>query len=137
VDAAAVTVLRDELPPGAAVLQLPDVPYPEIEPILDFTDYEHFRPALHGDGFCWSYGVLRGRDVVGLGLDDLLRDQRFSQRAARAGFDAVWVDLRALTDDQRASLDALMNDDTQWLRPRNDVVVRRTERNVGGCLNEP
>jgi hypothetical protein len=34
-------------------------------------------------------------------------------------------------------LDALMNDDTQWLRPRNDVVVRRTERNVGGCLNEP
>jgi hypothetical protein len=107
-----------------------------MEPILEFADYEHFRPALHRDEFCWSYGVLRGRTGVGLGLDDLLRDRQFSQRAARAGFDAVWVDLRALTDDQRASLDALMDDGGEWLRPRNDVVVHATERRVGGCHPE-
>ena len=135
-DAAAVATIRDALPPGAAVLQLPDVPYPEMEPILEFADYEHFRPALHRDEFCWSYGVLRGRTGVGLGLDGLLRDRQFSQRAARAGFDAVWVDLRALTDDQRASLDALMDDGGEWLRPRNDVVVHATERRVGGCHPE-
>ena len=52
--------LGTKLPPGAAVFQLPAVPFLEQPPVNRMTDYELFRPWLFSEHTRFSYGLLAG-----------------------------------------------------------------------------
>ena len=49
------------LPKGAMVFQLPVMDFPEVPPIHQMTDYEHFRPYILSDELRFSYGANKGR----------------------------------------------------------------------------
>ncbi len=52
--------LDTALPPGAAVFQLPVVPFLEQPPVNGMSDYELFRPFLFSDRTRFAYGLLAG-----------------------------------------------------------------------------
>jgi phosphoglycerol transferase len=103
-DAAFVSRVENALPPGAAVLQLPYMPFPEPGgPLVKMTDYEPFRGYLHSKALRWSYGAQKGREI------DAWQQQVASLPAAaliaeaqRAGFSAVWVDRNGYADNGAA-----------------------------------
>ena len=84
--------------PGARVLQLPVLKFPEQGPTLGIQDYAQLRGQLHSASLCWSYGAVQGRDNgrtvrwKGTSVAGILAEARTS------GFDAVWVDLPAFAD---------------------------------------
>lgn len=104
IDRAFVQDAEAALPPRAAILQLPFIPFPESPPVEGMSDYDHARLYLHSDTLRWSYGVVRGRDswqtsVAGLPLPDVL------EAARDVCFAAVEVD-RAGYADAGAAVEA-------------------------------
>jgi len=93
-----VDELERRLPDGAAVFQLPYVPFPEAGLTGRLRDYDHARPYLHSDDLRWSFGAVKGR------LDDFhgqLTDRSLAvtvRAAARAGFRGLVVDRAGYAD---------------------------------------
>jgi phosphoglycerol transferase len=53
--------MERRLPEGAMVFQFPVHPFPEMGPVHEMGDYEHFRPYLHTKDLRFSYGTVKGR----------------------------------------------------------------------------
>ncbi|UUZ64980.1 hypothetical protein LP417_09805 [Polaromonas sp. P1-6] len=53
--------LESKLSKGAMVFQLPVAAFPEVPPIFQMGDYEHFRPYLFTQNLHYSYGTNKGR----------------------------------------------------------------------------
>jgi hypothetical protein len=53
--------LEASLPPGAMVFLLPVMDYPEVPPIHNLRDYDHFRPFLYSTRLRFDYGSDKGR----------------------------------------------------------------------------
>jgi len=99
-DARFVSEIEARLAPGAAVFELPYVPYPEGFPETPVSDevatyatkYELLRGYLHSRRLRWSYGQLKGRpadwqaQLAGQPLPYVLAG------AVAAGFAGLWVD---------------------------------------------
>ncbi len=99
-DQAYVAAIEAALPRGAAVFQLPYVPFPEGYPQTRPSDqvatyatkYELLRGYLHSSTLRWSYGAAKGRNgdwaaaLAGQPLPAVMAG------AVAAGFDGVWVD---------------------------------------------
>ncbi|HEV3095069.1 MAG TPA: hypothetical protein VGY30_11210 [Solirubrobacteraceae bacterium] len=101
-DATFVREIEARMPHGAAIFQLPYVPFPEgygatgtsvSAPNPNFgTTYELARGPIHSDRLRWSYGAMKGRPAdwqAPLATQPLY----LSLAAAAAdGFDGLWVD---------------------------------------------
>lgn len=101
-DAAFVRSIEARMPRGAAIFQLPYVPFPEgygangtsvSAPNPNFgTTYELARGPIHSEHLRWSYGAMKGRPAdwqASLATQPLY----LSLAAAAAdGFDGLWVD---------------------------------------------
>ncbi len=104
-DAAFVAAMEQQLGDGAAVFQLPYVPYPENPPVEAMTDYDHMKGFLHSDTLRWSYGGMKGREpawkarVAAVPVPQMLRD------VVATGFTALYVD-RFGYADRGAALEA-------------------------------
>lgn len=104
-DAAFVGAMEQQLGDGAAVFQLPYVPYPENPPVEAMTDYDHMKGFLHSDTLRWSYGGMKGREpewkprVAAQPVPQMLRD------VVATGFTALYVD-RFGYADRGAALEA-------------------------------
>jgi hypothetical protein len=99
-DSTYVAQLERRLPAGAAVFQLPYVPFPEAEPPGTMADYEHFRPYVHSRDLRWSYGGVKGRPEGDWARDLDLDDANVIERLRAAGFSGVSLDRRG--DPSRA-----------------------------------
>jgi phosphoglycerol transferase len=53
--------VEEALPPGAMVLQLPFVEFPEVAPVFGVADYDHLRMYVYSRGLRWSHGAVKGR----------------------------------------------------------------------------
>jgi hypothetical protein len=53
--------LESKLSKDTMVFQLPVAAFPEIPPIVQMADYEHFRPYLFTQNLHYSYGTNKGR----------------------------------------------------------------------------
>ena len=87
------------LPPRAAILQLPYVPFPENPPVFNMADYDELKVYAHDVDLRWSYGAIKGRDpdqwgasMVGVPMRDLV------PAAVAAGFSAIYVDRNGYGD---------------------------------------
>jgi hypothetical protein len=80
------------LPEGAAVFQLPYVPFPESRRLVDLYENDLLRGYLHSDDLRWSAGATKGRpedwvdDLAGMPTATVL------DGAAAAGFAGLVVD---------------------------------------------
>jgi phosphoglycerol transferase len=103
-DQAFVRAIETSLPAGAAVYQLPYVPFPDSEYLMPegVSPYWLLKGFLHSQRLRWSYGALQG------GLDDAwmrslstLQTAQLLPRIAVAGFEGIYIERRAYAD-QRA-----------------------------------
>jgi phosphoglycerol transferase len=94
-DARFVHRIERTLGPGAAVFQLPYLPFPEAIkdlPPYGMQDYDPFRGYLHSDSLKWSYGAIRGRagdwqrEVVKQPVAEML------DAVVAVGFRGLWID---------------------------------------------
>jgi len=115
-DARFVSEIQARLPGGAAVFQLPYVPFPEgypdtqcCGPVPTYaTKYESLRGYLHSSSLRWSYGAIKGRaadwsaQLAGQPLAFLLA------AVATDGFDGLWVDPAGFEPFQASRLQAAL-----------------------------
>lgn len=87
------------LPPGAAVLQLPYVGFPEGRQVNGMDEYTHLRGYLHTRALRFSFGVMKGRpgDKWQCAMHSLPSD-RIAAAAAASGFAAVLVATEGYAD---------------------------------------
>lgn len=118
-DYAAVTrQLEQDLPAGAAVFQLPAVPFPEAGRTGVMPDYEHLLPYLTSQSLRYSYGQLRpapalrwARHVGRLPAAELVATLE------KAGFSVLWIDTRAYADAAVALVASLQATGRSELQP--------------------
>lgn len=97
-----VARVEKELPDGAAVFQLPIVPYPEAGPTEGMADYDLLRGYLHSQTLRWSYGGVKGRDRADWQLKLLDEPpERLVPALAAIGFDGLWIDRHGYADQAR------------------------------------
>ncbi len=89
------------MPDGAAIFQLPVLPFPEVIPPGTMLDYDPLRGYLADDGTLrWSYGAIKGRPSGDWQV--YLRDHVGPVGALPAllglGFTGLWVDTAGYTD---------------------------------------
>ena len=94
-----VAMVADTFGPGARILQLPVLKFPEQGPVEGLGDYSQLRGQLHSSTLCWSYGVVIGRDGGRTTRWQSLSTGTLVSEARRSGFDAVWVERRAYADN--------------------------------------
>jgi phosphoglycerol transferase len=113
-DTAFVREIEGRMPSGAAIFQLPYVPFPEgygatgtsvSAPNPNFgTTYELARGPIHSSGLRWSYGAIKGRPAdwqAPLATQPLY----LSLAAAAAdGFQGLWVDPHGYSASARPRL---------------------------------
>jgi len=109
-DAALAKQIDAAMPPGAAIMQLPYVPFPENPGVGALLDYDMLRSYVQGGGLRWSYGAIKGRPddwqdaffgvtpeqvrdgAVRGPLDNGRSPQQNVAALVSAGFDGVYVD---------------------------------------------
>lgn len=106
--------IEHSLPAGAAVFQLPYVPFPEGYPETPVGDelatyatkYQPLRGYLHSSSLRWSYGAMKGRpedwsaSLAGQPLGYVLA------AVTAAGFDGLWMDESAFESDKAQAVRA-------------------------------
>lgn len=94
-----VMAMEGSLPRGAAVFQLPYVPFPESPPRGRMVDYDEFRGYVHSSTLRWSYGAIKGRpadwarQIAGEPVD------RVVPAVAAARFAGIYVDRFGYADN--------------------------------------
>jgi phosphoglycerol transferase len=84
--------------PGARVLQIPILKFPEQGSVYQLSDYAQLRGQLHSDSLCWSYGSVIGRDDNRTERWKELPIKDLIEQARAEGFDALWLELRGYAD---------------------------------------
>jgi hypothetical protein len=117
-DATFVKEIEARVPHGAAIFQLPYVPFPEgygsistsvSVPNTTFsTTYELARGYIHSEGLRWSFGAMKGRPADWQG--ELASKPLYLSLAAAAadGFQGLWVDPHGYDPQARKRLAPLM-----------------------------
>jgi hypothetical protein len=118
-DAKFVQEIQSRLPAGAAVLQLPYVPFPEgygasstgvslPNPTFD-TTYELARGYIHSERLRWSYGAMKGR-AADWQAELAVKPLYLSLAAASVdGFQGLWVDPHGYAPKLRPRLAPLLS----------------------------
>jgi hypothetical protein len=91
----------------AMIYQLPYHKYPEGGPVNQMQDYHLFIGFIHSDYLRWSYGSIKGREgdkwnesISELSYSDMVTELK------KAGFEGIYIDRRAYTEDQKESMEA-------------------------------
>lgn len=96
--------VESRLKPGAMVFELPVKDYPEMGPIRDMGDYEHFRPVLHTKQLRVTYGTVKGRGDTDWQKTVASKDpMQMTTDLERYGFSALLINRKAY-EDQGESL---------------------------------
>lgn len=100
-DRAFVADIAEQMPDGAAILQLPILEFPEVEAPGKMLDYDPLRGYLADDGSLrWSYGSIKGRPDAAWQV--VLRDRVGPVGGLPAilglGFEGIWIDTDGYTD---------------------------------------
>ncbi len=113
-DGSFVARIEKIVPKGAAIFELPYVPFPENPPVVRMTDYELGRGYVQSNDLRWSYGQMKGRaqdwaaEAQSLPLPTLL------DGIVAAGFSGIWIDRFGYQDNGAAierSIRALIGTD--------------------------
>lgn len=60
-DSRFISAIEARLPGNAAILQYPQMSFPEFGQLLKIADYDELKGYLHSDRLRWSYGAIKGR----------------------------------------------------------------------------
>ncbi len=124
---AVTTLLEQTLPAGAAVFQLPVVPFPEAGTTMGMPDYEHTLPYLTSSTLRFSYGHLRQSPALQWGryVGRQMSAAEMVAALEQAGFSALWLDQRGNADRGQALISSLQTLGlTELIAPDASLPVR-------------
>ena len=100
--------IEASLPQGAAIYQLPYMPFPEAPPTNHLLNYELATGVINSKQLRWSYGGMKGREGD-LFFRALVRTPMATQLdiLRRLNFSGIYVDRRGYSDGGRAIEDEL------------------------------
>jgi phosphoglycerol transferase len=102
--------LKEKLPPGARILQLPFIEFPETGSSIE---YLQLRNLLHAPELHWTYGAMKGRPESNwLHLITSLNPHLFVEALNETGFSAVVVDNRAPAPNMNVLIKELIQSST-------------------------
>lgn len=120
--------LEADLPEGALVFQLPVMAYPEVPPIHQMKDYEHFRPYLHTQNLRYSYGNTKGRgdedwqnDVAALPPSQMIT------ALESYGFSALYLNRKGYEDRAERLIQAIRQTGKRAVAESSDLIAFRLE----------
>lgn len=95
--------LQRELPPGAAIFQMPVLPFPEAGRQVNLPDYEHLLPFLASTNLRFSYGNLRHDPLMKWAKFIItLPPREMITVLENTGFSALIIDERGYADSAQA-----------------------------------
>ena len=116
--------LEKALPKGAMVFEFPVKDYPEMGPIRDMGDYEHFRPVLHTNDLRISYGTIKGRgDTYWQKAMTSKTPEEIRAMLERYGFAAILINRKAYEDSGSSLLTGLETAGAKPLMENQDFYV--------------
>ncbi len=99
-DAAFVDRIQALVPHGAAIYELPYVPYPENGPVVRMGDYDEARgDVLTTTGLRWSYGAMKGRPSDWASQATSTPARALVAQLVAAGFSGIWLDRYGYADN--------------------------------------
>jgi phosphoglycerol transferase len=94
-----VASIEKILPKDSMVFQLPVAGFPENPPVYHMTDYQLFRGYLHSHTLHWSYGAVRGRQVIKWQTSVMKKPVKEMLNALSvAGFSGIYIDRNGYED---------------------------------------
>ncbi len=100
IDKSFFTEIEAVLKPGAAVYQLPYVPFPEVAGVLGVGTYDFAKGLLHSKNLKWSLGSTRGRggDKFFKSLESESIDIQV-ETVKSLGYSGIYIDRRGYSDN--------------------------------------
>jgi hypothetical protein len=125
------------LPKGAMVFEFPVKDYPEMGPIREMGDYEHFRPILHTQDLRVSYGTIKGRrDTDWQKALSSKTPEEIRATLERYGFAAILINRKAYEDGGIGLLTGLETAGAKPLMKNQDFFVLGLQPNSNPALPE-
>ncbi len=103
-----VRQIEQAMPPGAAIYQLPYMPFPEGAPLETLNSYDLALGFVHSRTLRWSFGGMKGRE--GSRFFQILAQQPIERQIAiirDIGFTGLYLDRRAYRDRGAAMINSL------------------------------
>ena len=97
-DADFFSAVEQQLPPGAAVYELPYLPWPEGGTTAGVVDQDLWRGFLHSNALRWSFGGMRGRDADWQEYTTRQPVPAMVDALTAAGFDGIQLDRQGYAD---------------------------------------
>jgi hypothetical protein len=101
-DGAFVHEIETQVPPNAAIYQLPYEPFPEYHPVGRAETYDSLIGYLHSNNLRWTAGALVGRSTDWEGTAGQLPLASMLEEVSAAGFSGVYIDTYALGEGATA-----------------------------------
>ncbi|MYN09588.1 DUF7024 domain-containing protein [Pseudoduganella aquatica] len=100
-----VRAIEAALPRGAAIYQLPYMPFPEVPQLHQMSVYDHMRGYLHSKELSWSYAGMKGRegDLFYRHLDSQPMAQQLAT-IAKLGFSGIYLNRDGYADQGAAAV---------------------------------
>ena len=100
--------MENALPAGTQVYQLPYMPFPEVPPIHNMGDYEHFKAFIHTETLRFSYGANKGRqaDYWNRYINSLTPEEMVKELET-CGFGGLYLDTAGYQDKGVAFIEKL------------------------------
>lgn len=110
--------------PNSMVFQLPVADYPEIGPIHNMGDYEHFRPYFYTKTLHYSYGGNKGRgDADWQKVVAQLQPRAMSKKLEEYGFGVVMINRKGYVDGGEALIKGFLRDGKCIISENKDLVA--------------
>ena len=102
-----ITYIENELSEGAMIYQLPYHIYPEGGEMNDMADYSLFVGFVHSQKLKWSYASVKGRKTDEWNKEvSLMETDEMVSYLEECGFEGIYIDRRAYTEDSLAELES-------------------------------
>lgn len=116
-----VMIMEEKLPPKSMIMQLPFMEFPEVGPIKNMQDYEHFRPYLFTNNLKFSYGNNKGRGTESWQKKIKFNEnENFVEDLETFGFNAIFINKKGY---EKNDLEEILN----IIRKKNKIKIFENE----------
>ncbi len=129
--------LESQLPQNGMVFQLPVAAFPEIPPIYQMADFEHFRPYLFTQHLHYSYGTNKGRgDADWQNELSKLAPEEMASKLESYGFAAIMINRKGYEDKGVRLINSFANAHMPLIADDGDLIAFRLNPVVHPAIPE-
>jgi hypothetical protein len=129
--------LESQLPQNSMVFQLPVAAFPEIPPIYQMHDYEHFRPYLFTRTLHYSYGTNKGRGDADWQMAlSKLSPADMATKLEVYGFGAIMINRKGYEDKGARLINEFVNKKRLVVADNGELVAIRLKPAIVPILPE-